>query len=134
MIPYFAYGSNLDWDWMAHICPGSKYLSRAYLNNYKITERQFADIDKQRGIKVYGLLWEVTKDHLDSLDHYEGSFYKRMVISVEFFAEKRTILAVTYQMHDKWKTRLDGIKYTPEYRIQCSDAVEHINLPKNVFV
>ncbi len=79
-IMYFAYGSNLHLRQMKKRCPGSLFIRRAYLENYRFIydgysntrEGAVASIIKSPGDIVYGGLFEITENDLQKLDRYEG--------------------------------------------------------------
>ncbi|KAK4130880.1 hypothetical protein BT67DRAFT_351019, partial [Trichocladium antarcticum] len=58
---YFAYGSNLALGQMAARCPGSSYVGRAVLPDYRwqINERGYANILPAAGSSVHGLVFEL---------------------------------------------------------------------------
>lgn len=87
---YFAYGSNLDREAMAVRCRDSKPICVAELIGYRIVFRGYkygyADIIKQKGSKVVGALYEVSKKDLKALDEYEGvsdGLYERVNVFVK---------------------------------------------------
>ena len=78
---YFAYGSNLNHHQMKNIrCFGSKYIKSFFLKNYKLifcypnklNKFGYGNIIKKKGSKVAGAIWEITKEHEEILDKYEG--------------------------------------------------------------
>ena len=101
-IIYFAYGVNLDRNGMDIRCPGNKPLCRAVLKNYRLIFRSFADIEEAVNHSVHGALYEITKEHLRSLDRFEGypRFYIRKTIPV-ITKDGREVNAVVYQMIDR---------------------------------
>ncbi|KAH6845753.1 hypothetical protein B0I37DRAFT_447593 [Chaetomium sp. MPI-CAGE-AT-0009] len=58
---YFAYGGNLAFRQMATRCPGSSYVGRAVLPDYRwqINERGYANILPSPGSSVHGLVFEL---------------------------------------------------------------------------
>ena len=75
---YFAYGSNIHLDQMAHRCPAAQVVGPVVLENYKLLFRGnirgngVATIKPHKGRKVHGLLWKITPECEKSLDVYEG--------------------------------------------------------------
>lgn len=75
---YFAYGSNINLDQMAHRCPDATPLGMVTLPNYELRFRRnnagrgVATIARCRGAEVCGLLWRLTSDCEVSLNQYEG--------------------------------------------------------------
>ena len=80
---YFAYGSNLNHEQMKKRCSGSKYIKKYILKDYKLcfshkTNHSIyghANIVKNKGSKVQGALWSITKNDEYELDGYEGVDY-----------------------------------------------------------
>ena len=71
---YFAYGSNLHHLQMKKRCPKCRFIKKMILKNYDLTFRSkygAADIQKKRGKKVYGALFEISKTAERRLDIYE---------------------------------------------------------------
>mgnify|MGYP001179984722 FL=1 len=77
---YFAYGSNLNHHQMKNIrCFGSKFINFIYLKNYKLifshpnklNKFGYANVVKNKGSKVAGAIWKITRDHEIILDGYE---------------------------------------------------------------
>jgi len=123
----------MDWDQINHLCPGAKYIGRAYLNNFKVTERQYADIDPCLNNTVYGMLWGVTNDHLISLDKFESCCYERISVEINLLISHNEFHSVTYIMSDYWKNHLNGVKYEPAYIEHCFNASKFLSLPENVY-
>jgi gamma-glutamylcyclotransferase (GGCT)/AIG2-like uncharacterized protein YtfP len=101
-IIYFAYGANLNREGMENRCPGNKPLCRAVLKNYRLIFKSVADIEEATNHNVHGALYEITKEHLRSLDRFEG--YPRLYIrkTVPVITEDgREIKAIIYQMNDR---------------------------------
>lgn len=71
---YFAYGSNINLDQMAYRCPDAVPLTPVTLRGYALTFQGggVANIIPQEGSSVPGLLWKLTPECVESLDHYEG--------------------------------------------------------------
>ncbi|MBC8465666.1 gamma-glutamylcyclotransferase [bacterium] len=96
---YFAYGANLDKNGMNIRCPGNKPLCRAVLKNYRLVFRNVADIEEAINHCVHGALYEITKEHLQPLDRFEG--YPRLYIrkTVTVIREDGTqVKAIVYQI------------------------------------
>ena len=83
---YFAYGSNINLEQMAEICPDATPVGPVTLDNYELLFRGggFATIAPSQGSQVQGLLWEITPKSERSLDVYEGypRFYEKQTVSV----------------------------------------------------
>ncbi len=79
---YFAYGSNMASTVMLERCPGAVPLGAARLDDHRLVFRlpsrrwggHAADITPEEGLSVWGVLWEVTPDHLEILDGFEARY------------------------------------------------------------
>ena len=101
-ILYFAYGANLNLDGMNTRCPGNKPLCRAMLKDYRFMFKSVADIEEALNHSVHGALYEITKEHLQSLDRFEGypRLYIRKTVPV-ITEDDREVQAIVYQMTDR---------------------------------
>jgi len=116
---YFAYGSNMENSQMIRRCPNFKLLGRAKLNGFKLDftkesslwEGGVADIVKNLNNHVWGLLYELTEQDLDSLDTYEAcsTYYKRKNISVEY--KSKNVEVIAYEVVNKEPFILPSRKY-----------------------
>lgn len=107
---YFAYGSNINLDQMAHRCPNAKVVGPVTLENYELTFRGrtdgngVANIEPNEGAVVHGLLWRITPKCEAALDHYEGTprLYVQQDVTVrDSKGKKRTVMA--YVMTDLFR-------------------------------
>jgi gamma-glutamylcyclotransferase (GGCT)/AIG2-like uncharacterized protein YtfP len=77
---YFAYGSNMDPGQMAERTPGARALGAARLSGYRLTFTRdspafgggVGQIAVDPGDEVWGVLWDLEPEHLESLDAYEA--------------------------------------------------------------
>ncbi len=77
---YFAYGSNLNPGQMERRCPGHKVVGMAALHDHRLsfplTSHDWgggvAGVVPSRGTTVWGIVYELTDEHLSALDGYEG--------------------------------------------------------------
>jgi gamma-glutamylcyclotransferase len=77
---YFAYGSNMDEELIKERCDNAKFLSIAYLPEYRLGFTQYyepsgggvADIIESPNNKVWGKVYELPLEDLHRLDFYEG--------------------------------------------------------------
>ena len=99
---YFAYGSNINLDQMAHRCPKAKVVGPVTLEGYELTFRGrtdgngVANIEPKEGSVVHGLLWRITPECEMSLDRYEGTprLYVQQDVTVrDSKGKKRTVMA-----------------------------------------
>ncbi len=85
---YFAYGSNLNLDQMARRCPDAEPVGRVRLDGYRLAFRRtgggYLTILPDKGNHVDGLLWKVSAQDEQALNHYEGfpHFYARRTVDV----------------------------------------------------
>jgi gamma-glutamylcyclotransferase (GGCT)/AIG2-like uncharacterized protein YtfP len=95
---YFAYGSNLNPTQMAARCPGHRVVGRASLEGYVLRFRGYGrdwagavgTVEPSPGSTVWGAIFELTQEHYDALDEYEGydgpgaetSLYDRVEVTV----------------------------------------------------
>ncbi len=97
LAPYFAYGSNMASSQMAERCPGAVCLGAARLPGHRLAFDAWsnrrgglvADVLPDPGSDVWGVLWEVTGEHAEALDRYEGvarGQYRRATVRVEAVA------------------------------------------------
>jgi len=100
-ILYFAYGANLDLRGMELRCPGHIPIGRAVLHNYRLMFKGVADIEPAANHIVHGALYEITQEHLRSLDRFEGypRLYTRKTLPV-FTDEGKEVQAIVYLMNN----------------------------------
>ncbi|MDP8238614.1 MAG: gamma-glutamylcyclotransferase family protein [Candidatus Hatepunaea meridiana] len=100
-ILYFAYGANLDMHGMELRCPGYIPVRRAVLHNYRLMFKSVADIEPAANHIVHGALYEITQEHLRSLDRFEGypRLYTRKILPV-LTDEDKEFQAIVYLMNN----------------------------------
>ena len=98
---YFAYGMNTNLTQMATRCPGAVCLGPAWINNYALVFRHFADIEPEVDSYCDGVLWEITDDNLMALDQLEGYPYHYTRFSVVVNTDRGSDIALVYQMVDQ---------------------------------
>ena len=98
---YFAYGMNTNLTQMAARCPGAVCLGPAWIDNYALVFRHFADIEPEVDSYCDGVLWEITDDNLVALDALEGYPYHYTRFSVVVNTDRGTNTALVYQMVDQ---------------------------------
>ena len=77
---YFAYGSNLDPEQMSERCPGHHVVGLAQLADHKLAFPRFsskwqggtASVVPSHGRQVWGVVFDVTDEHMAELDRHEG--------------------------------------------------------------
>ena len=84
---YFAYGSNITLEQMAHRCPDAQIVGPVTLENYELQFRGsgFATVAPKKGSTVHGLVWKLTPNCEQSLDRYEGypRHYTKQTVTVK---------------------------------------------------
>lgn len=93
MTYYFAYGSNMLHKQMENRCPDSQFVKAVRLQGYKfiydghsITRKgPVANVIESPGDIVWGGLYEISEEHLKSLDKCEGypRSYQRKELTVD---------------------------------------------------
>ena len=68
---YFAYGSNMDVEQMRRRIPDARVVGRAVLKGWRVAERLYADIEKSRGGRVYGVLYLLSENEMRHLDIFD---------------------------------------------------------------
>ena len=107
---YFAYGSNINLDQMAHRCPAAQVVGPVVLDGYKLLFRGnsrgngVATIAPHKGRKVYGLLWKITPECEKALDIYEGfpRLYDKQDVTVQG-KDGREFTVMAYVMTGLWR-------------------------------
>src|SRR5258708_3862419 len=104
MINYFAYGSNMAEQVITAVAPSAAKIGIARLPDHRLAFTRksvrwgagVADVMECPGASVYGVLYAIRTDELDSLDRKEGApkAYRRVDVTV--LAEYRPIAAMTY--------------------------------------
>ena len=77
---YFAYGSNMEPEQMQARCPGHKVVGLAELRDHRLTFPRHshswgggvASVAVAHSESVWGVVYELTPEHLAQLDVYEG--------------------------------------------------------------
>jgi gamma-glutamylcyclotransferase (GGCT)/AIG2-like uncharacterized protein YtfP len=108
---YFAYGMNTNLDGMAGRCPTAVCLGPAWIDGYEFVFRTHADIAKSSGSVCHGVLWDITKEDLQSLDMLEGYPYYYTRFRVRVNLGNHFVYALTYQMNDQTYMQEPGSGY-----------------------
>ena len=107
---YFAYGSNLHHFQMKRRCRDSRFIKKITLKDYSLTFRSkygAADIEENKGQKVYGALYDISKSDERKLDMYEE--YPTVYIKMFFKYKDQKIM--TYIMPKKTKIVAPTTRY-----------------------
>jgi gamma-glutamylcyclotransferase len=135
---YFAYGSNMNSVQMAERCPGAVSLGVARLDGFALAFDRWshrrsgyvADVLPSPGATVWGVLWRVTREHLLSLDRYEGvagGAYRREAVHVSLATEPpREVEAVVYRV---CQPDAPGPPSAPYLNLMLEGAREHVLPP-----
>jgi gamma-glutamylcyclotransferase (GGCT)/AIG2-like uncharacterized protein YtfP len=132
---YFAFGSNLNTQFMKDRCPGSVVIGKAVLKNYHLGFTIFsrsrqcgcADIMKQEGSEVWGLLYRLTDKDLEALDKYENHPHSYERIEAEVMNEKNELVKVyTYQVVNKEP----GLKPSKAFMAPMIAAAHELEFPR----
>lgn len=101
MMKYIAYGSNMNQEQMAHRCPGAQLIGVGHLHGFQLEFNRHATIvqTKDPTISVPVAVWEITAQHEDRLDSYEGfpRYYRKISCTV-VMADGEHIQGTAYQM------------------------------------
>ena len=97
-IYYFAYGHNTDSEVLKRRAPSAVFIGNALLKNFKLTFKDFSNIENQDGARVQGILWHIDRADLKNLDHDEGYHEHYNRIPVEVHCEGSVYQATTYIM------------------------------------
>ena len=122
---YFAYGSNLHHFQMKRRCRDSHFIKKIILKDYSLTFRSkygAADIEENKGQKVYGALYDISKSDERKLDMYEE--YPAVYIKMFFKYKDQKIM--TYIMPKKTKIVAPTTRYLNIIKQGYKDC--HINM------
>lgn len=96
---YFAYGSNMDPRVMERTVPTAKVVGPGRLDGYRLEFNVYSDrweggaanLEADPNGRVWGVVWEMEDDDLDSLDTFSGhpTYYRREEIEVEIAEGRR---------------------------------------------
>ena len=98
-----SYGSTMNQDFMARICPGAKVAAKSWLHDYRLVFQgirySHASVIPEKGQSVPVLLWHITQQDEAALDNYNGietGFYEKVSLPVEYNGE--IVNAIAYIM------------------------------------
>jgi gamma-glutamylcyclotransferase (GGCT)/AIG2-like uncharacterized protein YtfP len=134
MLPYFAYGSNMDARQMEQRIPGAKLIGPGRLDGFRLVFNVYsrswqagaANLELDPDARVYGVLWELPEERIEELDTFEGhpTFYRREEVSVE--GPAGSLIAWTYRVAHQEGT---FVRPTDEYLQLMYAAVRVHGLP-----
>jgi gamma-glutamylcyclotransferase (GGCT)/AIG2-like uncharacterized protein YtfP len=130
-IYYFAYGSNMDVALFESKYKSAKALELVYLTNYKLTFDKYsesdksvvADVIKENGHKVFGILYRMSINDIPALDKQESGYIKERDIVTD--GNGNTHRAYFYSVSDKHNIKLiPNVDYTKKMMIGLRDALK----------
>jgi gamma-glutamylcyclotransferase (GGCT)/AIG2-like uncharacterized protein YtfP len=134
---YFAYGSNMDEELMRVCCPAHRLIGVVRLDDHRLaftrrsvrTGTGVADVVRDRGHAVWGVLYEVSGEDLRGLDSKEGAgwAYERQQRRVHLLADGSVHDAITYTVLHR---DLDPVRPSPAYLGQLIAAARRRGLPE----
>ena len=114
---YFAYGSNLNVEQMAHRCPNAEPLGAAYLPSLRLIFRGVADIEEGDSEDLLPIgIWSITDKCEKALDIYEG-------VSSGLYRKIWTHGMMTYTMN-----RSGYVPPSPHYYKSIKDGYQDFGL------
>ena len=141
MVYYFAYGSNLDYVRMFHRCESAEVVCRATLDGYRLvfmennSKRIVANIIKEKGHHVDGVVYEITEKDLKRLDAFEGhpNVYKRKQVTISIKGEDKKVYV--YIMPKTYDIKLGKrlIEIPRRYGMPKGDYFTHVQNGYNMF-
>ena len=127
---YVAYGSNMNLEQMAVRCPGARLVGTGLLRGYQLEFNRHATIVPTNGpgVAVPVAVWEITAQHEDRLDSYEGypRYYRKLNCTVDL-AEGEQIQGMVYQM-----CTFDYFPPNEAYFAGIRDAYESLGLRSEI--
>ena len=127
---YVAYGSNMNLEQMAIRCPGAKLIGTGLLRGYQLEFNRHATIvpTNNPDAAVPVAVWEITAQHEDRLDSYEGfpRYYRKLSCMVDL-AEGEQIQGMVYQM-----CTFDYFPPNEAYFAGIRDAYESLGLRSEI--
>jgi gamma-glutamylcyclotransferase len=130
---YFAYGSNLNWAQMQRRCPSSSFVCVARLPDYqfgitrhsRLRQCGTANVFPSPGKEVWGAVYEVCDEDLNTLDGFEDG-YRRQMLRV-YAADRRqaALNALVYVA----ELEVDVPLPNAEYKRLILEGAKHWSLP-----
>jgi gamma-glutamylcyclotransferase len=134
---YFAYGSNMAPDVISDLSPSHKLLGPAKLKDFRLSFTRksknwgggVADIVYARDLTVWGVLFEIGEDDLESIDQKEGlgRAYERIELDV-LLEGKIAHRTTTYTVKSK---ESQEVPPTPSYLETLVQGARSQGLPEN---
>lgn len=131
---YFAYGSNMNPAQMHERLPHARRVGTGYVDGWEVRERKYANIERCRGGRVYGVIYLLTESEVNLLDRYEG--YPRVYtctdvrVNANLGPGVRTSLpCMTYVLTPSALSWRMNEPYPAEYRRTCSIGARMNRIP-----
>ena len=130
-IYYFAYGSNMDVALFESKYKTAKAVELVYLTNYKLTFDKYseqdnsvvADVVKENGHKVFGILYRISIKDIPALNKQEGGYETERDIVKD--GDGKTYRAYFYSVKNKNLAEgLPSLDYTKKMMIGLKDALQ----------
>ena len=95
---YFAYGHNTQSETMYTRCPSAVLIGVGVLHNFRFVLKTFSDIEYDEKSVVYGVVWDISKNYLDTLDSDEDLHKHYDRIKVDIHCNDSVVKAQTFFM------------------------------------
>ncbi len=116
---YCAYGSNLNLDNMARMCPHSKPYKTGYIDGYKLVFRGddegYLNIVESKGSTVPVLMWDIDERDIDALNTYESFPELYDIVDIEVVSDGIIYNCYVYEMRETFQYK----EPTEEYIELC---------------
>nr|XP_061808400.1 gamma-glutamylcyclotransferase-like [Nerophis lumbriciformis] len=138
---YFAFGSNMLRERIRLDNPSATFLDTGRLKDYRLDFGLWdqnaeskswhggaATIRESLGSEVWGVIWTMNRDHVDSLDHQEGvhrGFYSPLEVRVESRGHGE-MTCRTYQMNN-----FHARPTSPQYKHVICQGAQQNGLPEH---
>jgi gamma-glutamylcyclotransferase len=139
---YFAYGSNLNWQQMQGRCPSARFVGVALFADHKLAFTResvnrgcgVADAVRERGWKIWGVVYEIDDLDVGKLDVSEGyrpgreknSYWRRECLVLLDGDEQRPLTVCSYFGDSQSNPPLPN----SEYKQLIVSGARHWRLPE----
>ncbi len=112
---YCAYGSNLNLDNMAKMCPHSKPFKVGYIDGYRLVFRGkdvgYLNIIKAPNNKVPVLMWEIDERDISALNDYEDFPNLYNIVDIDVISDGKVYKCYVYEMIEKFGYKKPTAQY-----------------------
>lgn len=130
---YFAYGTNMDPRLMSANCPGAAAVAAGRLEGFRLEFNVYSDrweggaanLEQDPQAYVWGVVWQVSPEELQTLDTFVGhpTFYRREQVKVQTGDD--SVECVTYRVaHQR-----GFVRPTDAYLARMRSAIRVQGLP-----